>query len=85
VLGNDVTAGGENNLFKLAHITYFLNISYENLSAVKLSALQSDTILIQSIVAQYFILLPNLLSSADHLIDTDVKITNAEYKHNRQF
>jgi hypothetical protein len=67
VLGNDVKGGGENNIFKLAYVTYFLNISHENLRAVKLSALQSVKILIQSTVAQYLILLPNLLAYADHL------------------
>jgi hypothetical protein len=79
MLGNDVEGGGENNLFKLAYITHFLNISNENLSSVKLSALQSGKILIQSTVAQYLILLPNLLAYEDHLIDPDVKITKHFY------
>jgi hypothetical protein len=79
VLGNYVKGRGENNLFKLAYITYFLNISHENLSAVKLSALLCGKILIQSTVAQFLIFLPNLPAYADHLIDTDIKISKLIY------
>lgn len=86
VLGNDIKGGGENNLFKLAYIIYFFNTSHDNLSAVKLSALQNGKILIKSTVAQYLILLPDLFACEDHLIDTDVKINiSTECEHNTQF